>query len=273
MSEYSNERDGKSDKNDAGASLLFESVDVTVDDQSPVERKRLQSEMSNYSALSITNTKKPRWSVSLAYLCQTKSWEEARIRALNNPGEASFGWSASTTLLQLDDNGSEKSNSNSALSWSQALAMASSPLALACRYGAPPETVKAILDANKIMVRRCIPNRGTPLHEAIMTCGYSANMQHEIQYVEVIRILLQADEELEDEQLNKKRAALMQDVDGNVPLHLLVRQAFYSYLGNISKSISDNTKDISAQSQPFENNDEKQNHEHPLLFSILQLMS
>lgn len=273
MSEYSYERDGKSDENGANvSSLLFESVDVTVDNQPPVERKRLQSEMSNYSTLSITSTKKPRWSVSLAYLCQTKSWEEARIRALNHPGEASFGWSASTTLLQLDDDISGKSNNNSALSWSQALAMASSPLALCCRYGAPPETVKAILDANKIMVRRCIPNRGTPLHEAIMTCGYSASMQHETQYVEVMRILLRADEELEGEQLNKKRAALMQDVDGNVPLHLLVRQAFYSYVGNISKSISDNKEIISAQSQPSENNDEKQSDQHPFMTILKDLV-
>jgi len=108
--------------------------------------------------------------------------------------------------------------------------MASSPLALACRYGAPPDTVEAILAASKGMVRRCIPNRGTPLHEAIMTCDYSSSdLSHEMEYVRVIQLLLQADEELQDSK--EIRATLRQDVDGNVPLHLLVRQAFKNYLG------------------------------------------
>ena len=85
--------------------------------------------------------------------------------------------------------------------------MASSPLAIACCYGAPPDTIEAILNASKPMVRRCILNRGTPLYEAITMCDFSSsNLKHEMEYVKVIQLLLKADEELEtsDTHLVKK---------------------------------------------------------------------
>ena len=148
--------------------------------------------------------------------------------------------------------------------------MASSPLALACRYGAPSECVRAILDANPSMVRRCIPNRGTPIHEAIMLLR---NDDSFMEYVAVIRMLLVADENLpvNESSGGGKRATLMQDVDGSVPLHLLVRQAFYAYL------VGTGTNDIAGR----ENNEsdllerdlnEEDTQEHPLLGIIRDLI-
>jgi len=158
---------------------------------------------------------------SLTGLCLSKSWVAAKYRAQTHAAEAEFVFTSSARkLVPLHGSNHEYIN-------------ASSPLAIACRYGAPPDTIEAILNASKAMVRRCIPNRGTPLHEAITMCDFSSsNLKHEMEYVKVIQLLLKADEELETSDTHLvKRATLIQDVDGNVPLHLLVRQAFKNYLG------------------------------------------
>lgn len=92
-----------------------------------------------------------------------------------------------------------------------------SPLALACRYGAPYDCVKTILQACPGKLRHLLDSRGTPLHEAIV-CEDSGP--------EVIGLLLKTDEELDTE----SRACVMQDVDGYCPLHLLIRRRFQSHV-------------------------------------------
>lgn len=94
------------------------------------------------------------------------------------------------------------------------------PLALACRLGAPVECVRRILDAAPEKVRHVIDARGTPLHEAIVCENVGAA---------VIEVLLQADEKLGQ---NGIRATLQQDVDGFVPIHILIRRRFQAHILN-----------------------------------------
>lgn len=222
--------------------------------------------------------------VSLSYLVLSKSWQAAALRAISHPQEAQFGCTSLARLpVPLDSHSVQHShNSNH---HTQNTAMMSSPLAIACRYRAPPNTVRAILNANPYMVRRCIPNRGTPLHEAIMNFygassttssthtsssllsssrnspiyehhhSYNSDISFDMQsYEQVISMLIEADEQIYKQEVlqvrttnlintesNHKnyvsqRATMMQDVDGNNPLHLFVRHAFYNYVGNISSS-------------------------------------
>jgi hypothetical protein len=42
-----------------------------------------------------------------------------------------------------------------------------SPLAWTCRYSAPSSTVRLVLDLDPSLVRRCLPQLGTPLHECV----------------------------------------------------------------------------------------------------------
>jgi Ankyrin repeats (3 copies) len=93
-----------------------------------------------------------------------------------------------------------------------------SPLALACRSGAPYECVRVLLEAAPERLRRVLDSRGTPLHEAIV-CEHTG--------IEVIDVLLKADEALGNE---TTRATLLQDVDGFTPLHLLIRRRFQSHI-------------------------------------------
>jgi hypothetical protein len=93
-----------------------------------------------------------------------------------------------------------------------------SPLAVACRSGAPYECVKALLEAAPGHLRRVLDSRGTPLHEAIVSENTGTN---------VIKMLLQADEDLGSE---TTRATLLQDVDGFTPLHLLIRRRFQTHM-------------------------------------------
>lgn len=93
-----------------------------------------------------------------------------------------------------------------------------SPLALACRLGAPFECVRTILEAAPERLRHVLDSRGTPLHESIVSPSVGAN---------VIEVLLRADEALGDA---TTRATLLQDVDGFTPLHLLFRRRFQSHL-------------------------------------------
>lgn len=93
-----------------------------------------------------------------------------------------------------------------------------SPLALACRLGAPARCVKGILEACPERLRHVVDSRGTPLHEAIVCEGCEK---------EVIEILLRADEALGT---STTRATLLQDVDGFTPLHILIRRRFQSHI-------------------------------------------
>ena len=98
-----------------------------------------------------------------------------------------------------------------------------SPLAIACRSGAPHECVQAILEACPRKLRNVLDSRGTPLHEAIV-CERTG--------VRVVEALLKADEALEKESNSGTRATLLQDVDGFTPLHLLIRRRFQSHILN-----------------------------------------
>mmetsp|Transcript_14792 Transcript_14792/g.34228 ORF Transcript_14792/g.34228 Transcript_14792/m.34228 type:complete len:706 (+) Transcript_14792:72-2189(+) len=99
-----------------------------------------------------------------------------------------------------------------------------SMLALCCRSGAPFHFVKEILDAAPSKLRHLVDSRGTPLHEAVV-CDEIGPM--------VIGYLLKVDEELDsktDDKCNSVRAAMLQDVDGYTPLHLLIRRRFQSHV-------------------------------------------
>jgi ankyrin repeat protein len=123
----------------------------------------------------------------LTCLVEGKSWEEVMDRVQSHPQEVSS-------------------------------APNPSPLALACRLGAPFECVRTILEAAPERLRHVLDSRGTPLHESIVSPSVGAN---------VIEVLLRADEALGDA---TTRATLLQDVDGFTPLHLLFRRRFQSHL-------------------------------------------
>lgn len=115
-------------------------------------------------------------------LCQKHQWEDVRDRVLSQPEQV---------LVKSNDG--------------------STPLALACRFGAPASCIKVLLDAAPKNVRSLASSRGTPLHEAIINEGIG---------IDAIKMLLEADEKLE----GGPRATVMQDVDGHTPLHLLIRR-------------------------------------------------
>ncbi len=93
-----------------------------------------------------------------------------------------------------------------------------SMLALSCRLGAPYECVKEILTACPNKLRHLVDSRGTPLHEAIVCDEIGP---------QIIALLLKVDEELGGD---ARRAAMIQDVDGYTPLHLLIRRRFQSHV-------------------------------------------
>ena len=124
---------------------------------------------------------------TLDELCQQKEWNAAAERARTFPGEA-----ANVEINKA------------------------SPLALACRNGAPVEAIKAILDASPLQIRNLLSSRGTPLHEAILCESIGT---------EGIQTLIK-----KDESLPGQRATLMQDVDGHTPLHLLIRRRSQSHI-------------------------------------------
>mmetsp|Transcript_13607 Transcript_13607/g.20656 ORF Transcript_13607/g.20656 Transcript_13607/m.20656 type:complete len:1233 (+) Transcript_13607:216-3914(+) len=341
----------------------------------PPQKKKPKSQSSSSSSSTSTCTPKKKDdettcstststttctnSTPLTFLCLSKSWVAATNRAISHPHEAQYGCTSSArSLLPLDDDDDDDRNSiNSSVNGNH---MASSPLALATRYGAPSPCVEAILNAEKRMVRRCIPNRGTPLHEAIMlfptgvgvgvgsgfgvvssrsrrspsrsssltlrrsslrsSSSSSTTIANDVsgvadslssssadafvmtreedpitEYVKIIRMLIKADESLVEENSeniiskrrrrnssssssssisiptrknnrssssssssSSRRATLMQDVDGNVPLHLLIRQAFYNYLG-----------DLTPQDRQQQAIEQQQQEQHPI-FTIAQ---
>ncbi|GKY92605.1 hypothetical protein MPSEU_000230600 [Mayamaea pseudoterrestris] len=98
------------------------------------------------------------------------------------------------------------------------IASSPSPLAIACRAGAPIEVIQALLNAAPQKVRHVLDSRGTPLHEAIVC---------ETTSLSVLEILLLADEAMGTE---TTRATLKQDIDGFTPLHLLIRRRFQTHI-------------------------------------------
>lgn len=106
-----------------------------------------------------------------------------------------------------------------------------SPLAVACRSGAPLEMIRTLLRAAPWKIRHVMDSRGTPLHEALSYEGTSLT---------VLAALLRSDEELGP--AGPTRATLQQDVDGFTPLHLLIRRRFQSHIlqENPAKERSDN---------------------------------
>jgi hypothetical protein len=131
-------------------------------------------------------------------LVNAKEWERAAARAKSHPEEVS------------------------------SCTREPSMLALSCRSGAPYYCVKEILDADPRKLRHLLDARGTPLHEAIVCDDIGP---------EVVEYLLRVDEDVgvfgDDD---SPRAAMMQDVDGYTPLHLLIRRRFQSHvLGSDTK--------------------------------------
>jgi hypothetical protein len=124
--------------------------------------------------------------MTLPELCSCREWQQATDRAISHPEEA----------LLMEGS--------------------SSPLAFACRLGAPASCVKAILDAAPEQIRIFLTSRGTPLHEAVLSDKVGSD---------VVKALLDADGELEGESV-----CLLQDVDGHTPLHLLIRRRFQTHL-------------------------------------------
>lgn len=125
-------------------------------------------------------------------LVQTKEWERAAARAKSHPEEVS------------------------------SCTREPSMLALSCRLGAPYFCVKEILDADPRKLRHLLDARGTPLHEAIVCDDIGPK---------VVEYLLKVDEDLDVSGTDDSpRAAMMQDVDGYTPLHLLIRRRFQSHV-------------------------------------------
>lgn len=157
-----------------------------ADTQQPLpKRQKLHESSSMPTVVSnhATSQQGEQEQLGLKSLVMNNQWEEAEARVRLFPAEA-----AST----IDP----------------------TPLALACRNGAPASCVKAILEACPTQVRHVLDSRGTPLHEAIV-CEHVG--------VDVIEALLSADESLGN---SSTRATLLQDVDGFTPLHMLIRRRF-----------------------------------------------
>jgi hypothetical protein len=141
------------------------------------------------------NMDKNRGESAIAKLVNEGRWEEATERAIQCPNE-----------IVASPN--------------------PSPLAIACRLGAPFECVKALLQADPERLRHLLDSRGTPLHEAIVCETTGPN---------VIEALLKADEALGSDSI---RATLLQDVDGFTPLHLLIRRRFQSHILSSDEDMS-----------------------------------
>lgn len=104
-----------------------------------------------------------------------------------------------------------------------------SPLAIACRIGAPIEVIQILLDVGPTKVRHVLDSRGTPLHEAIL-CEHTT--------MSVFDALLKTDQDLGTD---TPRATLLQDVDGYTPLHHLIRRRFQSHILRSQETVHNDT--------------------------------
>jgi len=190
----------------------------------PRTEKGMLSSSSNASSSSLQGSKKGEREENsvtmLAQLLLDGRWQDAVDRVQSHPHEAAVVETVNA------------SGSHTALVAPSDESSVSSPLAIACRMGAPPKCIQALLSVAPELVRHVVDARGTPLHEAILCEGTG---------VDVIAALLAADEQLtqqlpekEDQveaasetvRVEKTRATLLQDVDGFTPLHLLIRRRF-----------------------------------------------
>ncbi|KAL7570067.1 hypothetical protein ACA910_017102 [Epithemia clementina (nom. ined.)] len=157
-------------------------------------------------------------------------------RRLDSPATDSKADSEPMLPKLLNENRWEEAIAHVALHPSDACSSKNpSPLALACRLGAPCECVRAILQACPAKLRNVLDARGTPIHEAIVCENVG---------VPVIELLLRADEDMEaagkngdsaessNQVFSSTRATLLQDVDGFTPLHLLIRRRFQAHILN-----------------------------------------
>lgn len=175
----------------------------------------------------------------LIRLCRTRQWSSAIARAAQCPAEEAFA----------------------------SFAPHGTAIATACRYSAPGPVIYSLVAAIKRHMQRFpelrlrnplrvnAEGRGTPLHEAV------SNEDIELS---CLRILIRADNEIEADnngsnsteaavsvenigsvtsarEIIPPRAIHAQDVDGQTPLHLLVRRIFRSCprpasIGNVTES-------------------------------------
>lgn len=202
---------------------------------------------------------------SLLTLLQERKWDEATLLAnsesylkyeskmITTRSYSFYGRSNISLTSKHHQSGSSSLGSSGVV-----------PLSLACRYGAPLSCIQAILNANPKMVR--IGDgmaRGSPLHEAIVNpdCSLSVismliqsdEQEEQKEKFGHCGLLQQASSEIEVSpsassssaaatrttttgiggtapSIRKdRRAVLVQDADGQTPLHLLIRRCFQFY--------------------------------------------
>jgi len=210
----------------------------------PMKRKR-HEQMNGHSGKTVHYNDNDKMvttsssSSSLTVLCQKKDWYNASIRLQTHPHEA---------MISLNPTNSKANETSFSFSLTGPLTAyfstsTSTPLALAIRYFAPYDLIRSLIQTAPFMIRVNSSSFCTPLHEACVMVDHDTS---------IIQLLLEADEALgevdneksdaaicanrekEEEMMTmikKTRATLIQDVDGGVPLHLLIRRAFSSSSG------------------------------------------
>ena len=135
---------------------------------------------------------------SIPWLCWNHDWKGVCKRLESHPEEAQ--WTVSLSLRKVEKIvGSSLSTKNS------------SPLALACRYDAPLQVIQGLMEAAPERLSEMTPNRGTPIHDAAYVCTK----------LDVWSYLLSFSSK-------DNNICAMQDVDGHVPLHILVKRTLSS---------------------------------------------
>ena len=222
------------------------------------------------SSARISQTEEPE----LIRLCRTRQWNSAIVRVLQNPSEAFVSFFPHGTAF-----------------------------ATACRYSAPTQVIASLVDTIKSHMqeypemRSCNPlrinagGRGTPLHEAVSNEELDLNC---------LRILIHADDvNLNDNndgsnphegaggltsaagEIFPPPAIRAQDVDGQIPLHLMIRRVFRSCprpapsTGANMESTSVETGDAdraSATSNGIESTNSPDNYDSTLLSILSELI-
>jgi len=197
---------------------------------------------------------------SLLTLLQERKWDEATLLA----NSESYLKYESKMIATRSYSFYGRSNTSLTSKHHQSGSSGVVPLSLACRYGAPLSCIQAILNANPKMVR--IGDgmaRGSPLHEAIVNpdCSLSVismliqsdEQEEQKEKFGYCGLLQQASSEIEVSSSassssaaasrttttgiggtapsirKDRRAVLVQDADGQTPLHLLIRRCFQFY--------------------------------------------
>ena len=182
-------------------SSLLSSTAETDNSSSSSSKMRMKESSSSPSEL-MTGRKRNRSnneedgdSGSIPWLCWNHDWKGVCKRLESHPEEAQ--WTVSLSLRKVEKKvGFSLTTKNS------------SPLALACRYDAPLQVIQGLMEAAPERLSEMTPNRGTPIHDAAYVCTK----------LDVWSYLLSFD----------KKICAMQDVDGHVPLHILVKRTLSS---------------------------------------------